>query len=70
MQYTIKVDLVEELKNFLVSSGVPLLIYPRVVKKMCQVDFFLKHSLVDEDFEHAWGTYGLGQHVLYVTIYI
>ena len=62
----IKIELVGELKAFLISSGVSLLVYPKVVKKMSKVDFFMTHKLSEDDFEHAWGILGLGKQVIYV----
>jgi hypothetical protein len=63
----IKINLVAELKEFLISSGVSLLIYPKVVKKMSKVDFFTTHMLSEEDFESAWDLFGLGHQVVYVS---
>jgi hypothetical protein len=60
-------DLVSELKNFVVNTGAALLIYPKVVRKMCERDFFLKHLLPKQEFEEAWEGLGLGAQVQYVS---
>jgi hypothetical protein len=53
-----------------VNTGASLLIYPKVVRKMCETDFFLKHLLPKSEFEEAWEGLGLGAQVQYVSSYL